>query len=104
MSEHIKAERILTRELLAHAGKVVRMMGWCHRIRHLGGISFIVLRDRQGFCQLVQEGQGFSRVNLEDCIEVAGMAREEPKAPGGAEVLVMEMRVLSKALEDPPCR
>ncbi len=36
----------------AHAGQAVRLGGWVHRVRDLGGILFIDLRDRDGLLQL----------------------------------------------------
>ena len=36
----------------AHAGTAVRLGGWVHRSRNLGGLVFIDLRDRDGLVQL----------------------------------------------------
>jgi aspartyl-tRNA synthetase len=35
-----------------HAGQSVRLGGWVHRVRDLGGVIFIDLRDRDGLVQL----------------------------------------------------
>ena len=37
---------------LAHAGEEVRLGGWIHRRRDLGGIVFLDLRDRDGLVQV----------------------------------------------------
>jgi len=34
-------------------GKRVKLCGWVHRIRDLGGIKFVILRDRYGQIQVV---------------------------------------------------
>jgi aspartyl-tRNA synthetase len=36
-----------------HAGRVVRLDGWVHRRRDLGGVVFIHVRDRSGIAQVV---------------------------------------------------
>ena len=38
---------------LANVGQTVTLTGWIQRIRELGGMSFIDLRDRYGITQLV---------------------------------------------------
>jgi aspartyl-tRNA synthetase len=42
----------------ADAGKRALLMGWVHRRRDLGGVSFIHLRDRDGVTQLVFHADG----------------------------------------------
>jgi hypothetical protein len=45
--------RVLSSELPLKTGQKVRMQGWVHRIRHFGGVRFLVLRDRAGLAQVV---------------------------------------------------
>src|ERR1700674_2861287 len=48
-------ERIHTVEVGAHVGERVRVAGWLHSLRRLGGISFLVIRDGWGIVQVVAE-------------------------------------------------
>ncbi|HJW43838.1 MAG TPA: aspartate--tRNA ligase [Geothrix sp.] len=38
---------------LDHVGQTVRLFGWCRRVRNLGSLVFLDLRDRWGLVQLV---------------------------------------------------
>ena len=49
--------RIRTTEVSQHAGERVRLQGWLHNLRRLGGVTFIVLRDGWGMAQAVTEDE-----------------------------------------------
>jgi len=40
--------RTMLGQIKAHLGKRVQVRGWVHRIRELGKITFILLRDSSG--------------------------------------------------------
>ncbi len=98
-----------------HVGSEVTLMGWAHAYRNLGGLLFIVLRDRSGIVQLVfnveENKELFEKadtVRSEFVLAVVGdvVLRDEgmanDKLPTGAvEIRVKELRILSKA-ETPP--
>jgi nondiscriminating aspartyl-tRNA synthetase len=46
-------ERILASDLPQHCGKKVFVRGWLNNIRPFGKLSFLILRDRSGFAQIV---------------------------------------------------
>ncbi|MBI1952099.1 aspartate--tRNA(Asn) ligase, partial [Candidatus Saccharibacteria bacterium] len=48
-------ERVLSCDIAAHVGKQVLVKGWLHKKRLLGGLNFIVVRDRGGLTQIVIE-------------------------------------------------
>jgi nondiscriminating aspartyl-tRNA synthetase len=92
--------RTLVSELSARVATEVTLEGWVHRIRDLGGVSFVVLRDRSGSVQLVFDTR--PSVTLESVIRVLGTVAANEKAPGGLEVRVTSLEVLSAAEADLP--
>jgi nondiscriminating aspartyl-tRNA synthetase len=95
--------RTLAKDLKCAAekgGKDVELSGWIHRIRELGAVSFIVLRDRSGLVQLVLDKK--CEFTLESVVTARGEAALNEKAPGGAELRVTEIRCLSGAAPDLP--
>jgi len=86
-------------------GREVVMRGWLLRKRDLGGIRFILVRDRDGIFQVtaVKEKcdpelfRAMDSIPLESVIEIKGSAKEMKQAPGGAEVIPQSMRVMSKS-------
>jgi nondiscriminating aspartyl-tRNA synthetase len=95
--------RILAKNLKAAAEsgeKDVFICGWIHRIRELGAVSFIVLRDRSGLVQLVLDKK--CELTWESVITAWGEAALNEKAPGGAELRVTRLDCLSRAAPDLP--
>ncbi|MFC4453197.1 aspartate--tRNA(Asn) ligase [Deinococcus sonorensis] len=92
--------RTLTRDLGQHDGQRVRLQGFLHARRDLGGVQFAVLRDVSGIAQAV--GSGLSLPLTESSIEIVGTVKAHPKAPGGYEVQIEDFRVLSAAREPAP--
>ncbi|MCB0123318.1 MAG: hypothetical protein KDE58_13780, partial [Caldilineaceae bacterium] len=50
-------ERIRTVEVKEHIGQRVRLQGWLHTVRRMGGVNFLVLRDGWGTVQAVTENE-----------------------------------------------
>jgi len=93
--------RILAKELAAAKGSgEVEMRGWVHRVRELGGVSFVMLRDRSGLAQVVVEGK--ADLSLESVVSVVGAVAENDKAPGGVELRASRIDVLARAEPDLP--
>jgi nondiscriminating aspartyl-tRNA synthetase len=95
-------ERILTSELVSHAGKRVLLQGWLHRRRDLARVSFLVLRDRAGLAQIVVSGSEPQTLGAETVLEIEGLAVANEQAPGGVEVHEPQIRVLAEPVEPPP--
>ncbi|KGE71907.1 aspartate--tRNA(Asn) ligase [Spirochaeta lutea] len=92
--------RVLIKDIADHVEQEITLQGWVHRIRELGGINFVILRDRSGQAQLVYEGS--VDVTLETVVSVSGRVQKNVKAPAGFELLVAETRVLATAAPDLP--
>ncbi len=91
-------------------GQPVTVAGWVHEIRDLGGIGFLILRDRTGRIQikfekdelpddLVERGLGVSR---ESVVTVSGPAEEEERAPTGVEIVPETFEIIAGAETDLP--
>ncbi|HET6454907.1 MAG TPA: aspartate--tRNA(Asn) ligase [Armatimonadota bacterium] len=88
-------QRVLSGELARHSGENVAVQGWIHRIRDLGGIKFLLIRDLQGVVQCVLDKD--VDVNNEDVVEVVGVVRQEDRAPGGVEIQASGVKIVTKA-------
>lgn len=95
-------------ELLAaeNIGKTVKTNGTVHTIRNMGNIMFLVLRKRDGLIQCVYEENlnGLHRNDLKEgcALEVSGKLVESSKAPGGAELRICGINILSRPKEPMP--
>ena len=81
-------------------GETVKLRGMVHVIRHMGEVSFVILRRAQGLLQCVyeQDSMTFSIKDLkeESAVEVSGVVVLEKRAPGKVEVRMTNLRVLSE--------
>src|SRR5262249_34415380 len=96
-----------------HVGEIVRLSGWCHRIRDHGGLLFIDLRDHYGLTQCVADPDSpafkqAEKLRAEWVVRIDGKGRkrpadtENPELPTGAvEVFISEIEVLGPAAELP---
>ncbi len=86
-------------------GEEAILMGWVEEIRDLGGIKFFNLQDTSGKVQITApegkvEDETFDKIDSiskESSIAVKGEITESDQAPGGAEVIPEEIRVLNPA-------
>jgi len=85
--------------------KEVTLYGWIHEVRDLGGLIFLILRDREGFIQLTLpkkkvDPETFKiakKIRRESVVKVVGTVKKESKAPGGYEVIPKTIEVLNEA-------
>jgi aspartyl-tRNA synthetase len=89
------------------------LLGWVHRVRDLGGVTFIDIRDRDGVTQVVvRESDALmaaaKRLRSEHVVGVKGVVQRRSDdtvnkklATGEVEVLVREIRILNEARTPP---
>lgn len=81
-------------------GKTVAVNGAVHTIRDMGDVAFIVLRKREGLLQCVYE-EGITNFDLKTLkenatVEVKGEVHPEDRAPGGMEIRLKEIKILTE--------
>ena len=98
---------------LSDAGKQTTLAGWVQRVRKMGGMIFVDLRDRYGITQLVFDDADDNelcaragKLGREYCIQAKGVVRERQSKnanlpTGDVEVFVKELVVLSPSATPP---
>lgn len=100
----MSVDRILVSDVANHVGEEVRVTGWVHNRRDLGGVRFLHLRDRSGVVQCVFSKKTDLPLH-ESCVSVVGVVAENPKAPSGFEVSAFEsgeLEIITEATHPPP--
>lgn len=98
---------------IQHCGKEVTLAGWVQRVRDLGAMTFVDLRDRYGITQLVVDDQSSAELReqvgglgREFVIQAVGMVRERSSKnrnipTGEVEVELISLRILSPSAVPP---
>ena len=98
---------------LADNGVEVTLAGWVQKVRKMGGMTFVDLRDRYGITQLVFNEsvnaalcEQANRLGREYCIQAKGVVGERQSkndkiATGDIEILVSELTMLSPSAVPP---
>ena len=90
-----------------HAGLKVRLGGWVHRRRHLGGLIFLDVRDRDGIVQVSIDPErapaevvtAASEVVTESVILVAGPVHLRPDDAKNPEMVTGDVEVRAESIE-----
>ena len=98
---------------IADVGKEVTLAGWVQRIRKMGGMSFIDLRDRYGITQLVVDDassdavkENLARLGREAVIQAVGKVAERQSKnakidTGDIEIILSEINILNLSATPP---
>lgn len=86
-------------------GETVVVSGWVHEIRDFGGLSFLILRDREGLIQVTMPKKKVPKevldavkgLSRESVVSVQANVKAEAKAPNGYELIPTEIEAISIA-------
>ncbi len=97
-------KRMYCREIKDPDVEEAEAAGWIHDIRNLGGIAFILLRDRTGIMQVTllkkqnrELFKSLTKLNRESVIRIKGKVQRAEKVMNGFEILPEEAEILSTA-------
>lgn len=103
------ATRIYIEEVKNHVGEEVEIRGWLFNKRSSGKIHFLIIRDGTGFIQGVAvKGEVkdeifdlYDELTMESSIIIRGIVREDPRAPGGYELQLKDIKIVKKTTNYP---
>ena len=92
-------------EAPAHVGRTVEVRGWLTHRRSSGKVQFLVIRDGSGYLQCVagvndlpaETWEACARLGQESSLVVRGSLRADARSPGGVEMGLNSVEVLSAA-------
>lgn len=83
-------QRILSSQLAKYIGEQVLIHGWLYKKRELGGMTFLIIRDRGGLVQVVDENSEESKklegLHLGTVLKIEGEVVEDKRAKIGVEI------------------
>jgi len=87
-----------------NAGQMVALSGWVARVRDLGELQFLVIRDRTGKTQVVADpgseiANAMKTLSHEDVIKITGLVRHRPSDMLNREMKTGEIEVLADKIE-----
>ncbi len=99
-------ERILANELPNRIGEPVLLRGWLNNTRAFGRLTFLILRDRSGFAQVVIESKDEARkldgLHPGSILTIRGKAVSSQESQSKAEIIEPSIFVENPIREVPP--
>lgn len=82
-------------------GQTITMNGAVHNLRDMSEFVFVILRTYEGLVQCVytKAMDGYQSLHEGMTVEVTGVVRTEERAPGGYEIVIDQVKVLSAPVE-----
>ena len=102
-------KRVYIENLGEHVGEIAELRGWLYHKRSSGKVRFLVMRDGTGLLQGVMVKGGvsdevfekFDALTQESSFSMTGKVKKDDRAPGGFELEVSDVKVISIAEEYP---
>lgn len=99
-------DSVTSRTIAEHIGRSVRVRGAIHRVRRMSGVTFVVLRDRDGLLQGVLGDESPPALG-EACEEgrfviLGGSVVEDERAPHGVDLHIESVEVVGAPVEPFP--
>jgi len=100
----------ISKLLTGKSKKTVHIHGWLHHKRSSGGVQFLLIRDGTGIVQsTLRKGKvdaktydKIDKLLIESAVEIKGKAKRDKRAPGGYELSIDGIKVLSESKEEFP--
>jgi len=91
-------KRINVNQLENFIGQTVLVKGWVSQYRELKKMSFLILRERTGYCQIIIPKEISESLSPESVVEVIGTVKVEGQSRyGGYEIVAESVKVTSVA-------
>lgn len=102
-------KKIYISDLANYAGQEISLQGWLYNKRSSGKVQFLILRDGTGYLQcVVFKGNVSEEIfslaetfNQETSFEVTGKIKSEPRAVGGYEMDVKDLKLIGESYDYP---
>ena len=97
-------KRIYSKELTKYYDKKIKIAGYLFQRRFLGGVVFIILRDKDGIIQIVVKDKNelskLEGIADESILEIEGDCIKDERAPGKAEIHNPKIKILQAVKEE----
>lgn len=98
---HLEAE-----ELKSKIGEIIKIHGIVYKIREMSGFSFVLLKTKRQLiqCVYVKEDVKLNETELKEnmSVVITGKVQKEERSPLGYEIIIEQIKVLSKPVEETP--
>lgn len=98
--------RTMIAELTGEVGEQATIAGWLYKRRLMGGLNFLLIRDRTGLAQvLVEDEKEIKKLHglqLGSVVQITGNIVKDDRAPGGSEIHQPKIEVITPVTEVMP--